>query len=155
VLVCNDVGHGDSVETSYTLTLTQEALDAHCSQSACFWSDPDTFLSARAEKSEYIIAGAKSLGINLPAGLVEQVAVRFDGMMPLDRYLEEPSARLAGFNCAVMASHIIEQNDYIHLSATSASLTDEQTDLSLAAVGQDMVAHAEATTFSGDHNSTS
>ena len=99
------------METSNASTLTHEALDAYHGQSAHLWNNPDTSLRARVEQSEQIVSGVRSLCMDLPANLIEQMAVRFDGMMPLDRLLEEPGTHLEELNCKETASHTIERND--------------------------------------------
>jgi hypothetical protein len=121
--VHNHLGDDSSLcgieETSNVLTLTHEVLDAYRSRSACPWSNPHTSLRARVERSEHIVAGAQSLSVDLPANLIEHMAERFDGMMPLDRFLEEPGTRLEELNCGETVSHTIEQNDSTNASASA------------------------------------
>jgi hypothetical protein len=120
--------------------LTHEALDAHRNRSACLWNNPDTFL--RIEQSKNIVADAVSLGIDLPAEMVERMAVRFDGMTPLDRLLSAPGTSLEELNCRAIILHTTERNDRIHLLAISVfcetCLIDAQAESSLAIIGPDV-----------------
>jgi hypothetical protein len=61
----------------------------HIAISRIFWSNLVTSLRARAEQSQHIVTGSQSLGINLSTILIKQIATRFDGMMLLERFLEE------------------------------------------------------------------
>jgi hypothetical protein len=119
----NHVGDNSSfstaVGTSYTSTLTKEALDALHNQSAYLWSSPDASHHARMKQSEHIVAGAQSLDIDLPADLAEKMTMRFDGMKPLDRLLEEPDTRLVKLSVTEVASDIPQKNDCICQSACS------------------------------------